>query len=312
MEKYVIHPIVHTEVWSMYKKHVASFWTVEEIDIVDDYESWLALDDAERRFIECILAFFAASDGIVLQNVSCNFIKDFAIAEVRAFYSFQCAMETIHSETYSMLLTNLVRDESRRLSLFNAIEHDENVKQKAQWTLRYMCDDLPLATRLVAFACVEGIFFSSSFCAIYWLKKRGCLPGVTFSNELIARDEGLHTEFSCLLYKKYVHEKLDAADLGEILTSAVALECEFVQGAIPDALVGINSERMCQYVRYVGSRLAMSLGHEPIWFDTNPFEWMEMISMQGKTNFFEKRVGEYQKANVASKSRRLFRLDDEF
>ena len=286
----------------MYKKHLASFWTAEEIDLSADYKDWQTLSDNERHFIKHVLAFFAASDGIVLENLAERFIGEVQLAEARCFYGFQIAMENIHSETYSLLIDTLIRDADEKHRLFNAISTIECVAAKAQWAMKWINRSNSFAERLVAFAAVEGIFFSGSFCAIFWLKKRGKMPGLTFSNELISRDEGLHTEFACLLYSMLQYERLSQATIHAIITDAVTIEKSFICDAIPVALIGMNRDMMSTYIEFVADRLLLTLGYEAVYRANNPFEWMEMISLQGKTNFFEKRVGEYQKANVMSKA----------
>lgn len=306
LNRFVLFPIVDREIWTMYKKHVASFWTAEEIDLSQDTAHWNALSADERFFIEMVLAFFAASDGLVLENVATRFLGDTQSPEARCFYGFQVAMENIHAETYSLLLDSYVKDAVRKDHLFQAMTTVPCVAQKGNWALKWMAADASFAQRLVAFACVEGIFFSGSFCAIYWLKKRGLMPGLTFSNELIARDEGLHTDFACLMYKK---ETPLASDVIEaIVREAVTLEIGFVCDALPVDLIGMNSQMMAQYVQFVADRLLVALSCTPVFKVTNPFPWMEMISMEGKTNFFEKRVGEYKRAT----ERGAFTLDADF
>eukprot|EP00358_Blepharisma_japonicum_P004893 CAMPEP_0202942962 /NCGR_PEP_ID=MMETSP1395-20130829/3193_1 /ASSEMBLY_ACC=CAM_ASM_000871 /TAXON_ID=5961 /ORGANISM="Blepharisma japonicum, Strain Stock R1072" /LENGTH=280 /DNA_ID=CAMNT_0049639777 /DNA_START=93 /DNA_END=932 /DNA_ORIENTATION=- len=278
----------------MYKKHVASFWTAEELDISQDLRDWERLNDNERHFIKYVLAFFAASDGIVLENLANRFFNDIQIPEARAFYGFQMAMENIHSETYSMLIDAYIQDQTEKNVLFNAIENYPSIKRKADWALKWASSDAPFAQRLLAFAAVEGIFFSGSFCAIFWLKKRSLMPGLTFSNELISRDEGLHTDFGCLLYT-YIANKLSQETVHDIIREAIDIEKGFIIDALPVELIGMNSRLMSQYLEFVADRLLVSLGYEKLYRAANPFEWMEMISMQGKTNFFEKRVSDYQK-----------------
>lgn len=313
MERYVCHPIVHQKLWNMYKQHVASFWTVEELDLAGDVKDWDELTNPERVYIQTILAFFASSDGVVMENMASNFLVEFHEPEVRAFYSFQIAMENIHSETYSLLLLTLIRDESTRKRLFASVTDHPSINRKVKWCEKYMNNALPVSDRIVAFTCTEGIFFSSSFCAIYWLKKRGIMPGLTFSNELISRDEGLHTDFGCEIYRTLL-TKLATDRVVEIVTSCVEVEIEFVRDCMPERLVGMNFDIMSQYVEFVADRLLQALGYEAVYGASNPFDWMEMISMQGKTNFFEKRVGEYQKANSAAKGDtcKTFALDEDF
>jgi len=295
--RYVMFPIQDQAIWDMYKKHVASFWTAEEIDLSQDIKDWRKLSDNERHFVKHVLAFFAASDGIVLENLLENFGLDVQLPEARSFYGFQAAMENIHSETYSLLIDTYVDDNVEKKKLFEAMHTMPCISKKAEWALKWIKEDAPFAQRLVAFAAVEGIFFSGSFCAIFWLKKRGLMPGLTFSNELISRDEGLHTDFACLLYKR-IMRKLDEADVHTLIKSAVACEVEFVTDALPVKLIGMNSDMMTQYIKFVADRLCFAMGYKKIYNVKNPFDWMEMISLQGKTNFFERRVGEYQKANV--------------
>jgi len=296
----------------MYKKHVASFWTAEEIDLSTDVKDWEKLSQNERHFISHVLAFFAASDGIVLENLLENFGLDVQLPEARCFYAFQAAMENIHSETYSLLIDTLVKDEIEKSQLFQAMHSMPCVKKKAEWALSWISKDAPFAQRLVAFAAVEGIFFSGSFCALFWLKKRGLMPGLTFSNELISRDEGLHTDFACLLYRKMT-KKIPQESVHTIIKNAVKCEQMFVTDSLPVGLIGMNEKMMSQYIEFCADRLAYALGCEKIYGSTNPFDWMEMISLQGKTNFFERRVGEYQKAGVmADKEENCFDLDCDF
>jgi ribonucleoside-diphosphate reductase beta chain len=284
----------------MYKKHEASFWTAEEIDLSQDTKDWVNLTDNEKHFIKHVLAFFAASDGIVLENLAERFLKEIQIPEARCFYGFQIAMENIHSETYSLLLDTYIKDTDERTRLFHAVETIPCVREKAEWAMKWIKSSNPFPQRLVAFAAVEGIFFSGSFCAIFWLKKRGKMPGLTFSNELISRDEGLHCDFACLLYSM-LKGKLSQDMVHAIIQEAVKVEKEFVCESLPVDLIGMNSRLMNDYIEFVADRLLDALGVEKIWRTKNPFEWMEMISLQGKTNFFEKRVGEYQKAGVMKK-----------
>jgi len=275
----------------------ASFWTAEEIDLGQDLNDWKSLSDGERHFISHVLAFFAASDGIVNENLAENFVAEVQYTEAKFFYGFQIAMENIHSETYSLLIDTYIKNADERDHLFNAIEHMDCVKKKAEWALRWI-DKGNFMERLVAFAAVEGIFFSGSFCSIFWLKKRGLMPGLTFSNELISRDEGLHCDFACHLYTKHLVNKLPVEQVTEIIKDAVEIEKEFVTDALPVRLIGMNSELMCQYIEFVADRLLLELGCSKVWNSKNPFDFMDMISLEGKTNFFEKRVGDYQKAGV--------------
>lgn len=310
--RYVMFPLQDKEIWEMYKKHVASFWTAEEIDLSTDIKDWEKLSDNERHFISHVLAFFAASDGIVLENLLENFGLDVQLPEARCFYSFQAAMENIHSETYSLLIDTFVKDEKEKSQLFHAMHSMPCVKKKAEWALSWIAKDAPFAQRLVAFAAVEGIFFSGSFCALFWLKKRGLMPGLTFSNELISRDEGLHTDFACLLYKK-MKKQIPEAAVHKIIKNAVDCEKMFVTDSLPVGLIGMNAGMMAKYIEFCADRLAYALGVEKIYNTPNPFDWMEMISLQGKTNFFERRVGEYQKAGVmASKEENCFDLECDF
>ena len=331
--RFVLFPIKHQAIWQMYKKHEASFWTAEEIDLSQDHRDWATLSSNDQHFIKHVLAFFAASDGIVLENLAEKFITEVQLPEarsdtphtlhtdhhlncrsapplltdlpaplfpsIRCFYGFQLAMENIHSETYSLLIDTYIKDNAEKDRLFHAIDTIPAVQQKAQWALRWINSTNSFAERLVAFAAVEGIFFSGSFCAIFWLKKRGKMPGLTFSNELISRDEGLHTEFACLLYSM-LRGRLTQQRVEEIIINAVKIEKSFICEALPVSLIGMNAALMSQYIEYVADRLLVTLGHAKVWNAVNPFEWMEMISLQGKTNFFEKRVGDYQKAGVMS------------
>ena len=297
----------------MYKKAEASFWTAEEIDLGYDMKDWETLSNNERHFISHILAFFAASDGIVNENLSGNFATEVQSSEARCFYGFQIAVENIHSETYSLLIDTYIKDQTEKSHLLNAIETVPCVQKKANWALQW-CDanNASFAERMIAFAAVEGIFFSGSFCAIFWLKKRGLMPGLSFSNELISRDEGLHCDFACLLYSKLVN-KLPESRIVEIITNAVEIEKEFVVDALPVELIGMNSTLMCEYIEFCADRLLGALGCAKYYKAVNPFEWMEMISLQGKTNFFEKRVGEYSKSGVGvSKDEQVFSIDADF
>lgn len=284
----------------MYKKAEASFWTQEEIDLRPDLVDWVSLTDDERYFIKMVLAFFAASDGIVNENLAGRFMSEVQLPEARCFYGFQIAIENIHAETYAMLIDTYVTDAVEKGSLFNAIETVPCVKKKAEWAQRWISSKSSFAERLVAFACVEGIFFSGSFCAIFWLKKRGLMPGLTFSNELISRDEGLHCDFACLLYSM-LEQRLSQARIEEIMRDAVQYEQEFVTSALPVNLIGMNAAWMSQYIEFCADRLVYQLGYEKMYNTRNPFDWMELISLQGKTNFFERRVSEYQKAGVMNR-----------
>merc|ERR1712227_683689 len=296
--RFVILPIQYDSIWKMYKKAVASFWTAEEVDLGQDLKDWENLKDDERYFISHVLAFFAASDGIVNENLVERFMKEVQVPEARCFYGFQIAMENIHSEMYSLLIDTFIKEADERERLFNAIETVPAVKKKADWALRWIGnEDVSYAERVVAFASVEGIFFSGSFAAIFWLKKRGLMPGLTFSNELISRDEGLHTDFACLMYSHLVN-KLPEARVLQIVCEAVDIEIEFLTEALPCRLIGMNGDLMAQYIKYVADRLLVELKCNKVYNVENPFDFMENISLDGKTNFFEKRVGEYQKAGV--------------
>jgi ribonucleoside-diphosphate reductase beta chain len=311
--RFVLFPIEHDDIWQFYKRAEASFWTAEEIDLSPDQIDWEnKLNDDERHFIKHILAFFASSDGIVNENLAENFLSEVQYTEAKFFYGFQITIENIHSETYSLLIDTYIKDAAEKARLFNAIDTLDCVRKKADWALRWI-EKGSFAERLVAFAAVEGIFFSGSFCSIFWLKKRGLMPGLAFSNELISRDEGLHCDFACLLYNQHVVNKLSKEQIKEIITEAVAIEKEFILEALPVKLIGMNSELMSQYIEFVADRLLKELGNDPVYNVTNPFDFMEMISLQGKSNFFEKRVGEYQKAGVlAGKENQVFSTNEEF
>lgn len=291
--RYVMFPIQDQDVWKMYKKQMDCFWRAEEIDLSKDIDDWNKLTDNERHFIKMILAFFAASDGIVLENLGMRFMSEVQLSEARAFYGFQIMMENIHSETYSLLIDTYIKEQVEKDSLFNALNNYACIKKKADWAIKWIHDKRSsFATRLIAFACVEGIFFSGAFCSIYWLKKRGLMPGLTFSNELISRDEGMHTDFAVLLYSKLKH-KINRKRVQEIVREAVEIEKEFICDALPCRLIGMNSTMMSQYIEFVADRLISQLGYPKIYNSKNPFDFMEMISIEGKTNFFERRVGEY-------------------
>jgi ribonucleoside-diphosphate reductase beta chain len=310
-DRFVILPIKYPKIWEQYKKHEASFWTAEEIDLGDDMKDWNALNDGERHFISHILAFFAASDGIVNENLAVNFMSEVQLPEARCFYGFQIMMENIHSETYALLIDTYIKDPKEKDRLFHAIDTVPAVKKKAEWALRWI-NNGTFAERLVAFAAVEGIFFSGSFCSIFWMKKRGLMPGLTFSNELISRDEGLHCEFACLLYSM-LQKKLTEKEVHAIIGDAVAIEKEFITDALPVALIGMNAQLMQQYIEFVADRWLSELGYSKIFNATNPFDFMELISLQGKTNFFEKRVGEYQKSGVMNDvGSKAFSMDEDF
>ena len=313
-DRFVIFPIQHNDSWQFYKNAEASFWTAEEVDLSPDLHDWQnKLNDNERFFISRVLAFFAASDGIVNENLAINFLQEVQYPEARCFYGFQIMIENIHSEMYSLLIDTYVKDPAEKDYLLRAIETIPCVTKKAKWALRWITKG-SFAERLIAFAAVEGIFFSGSFCSIFWLKKRGLMPGLTFSNELISRDEGLHCDFACLLYVNHLQNKLSEETIREIIVDAVAIEKEFVTDALPVKLIGMNAELMCQYIEFVADRLLVALGCNKVWNATNPFDFMELISLQGKTNFFERRVGEYQKTGVAqtNSEQNTFSLDEDF
>ncbi len=310
--RFVLFPIEYHDIWQMYKKAEASFWTAEEIDLSPDLADWEKLNEGEKHFVSHVLAFFAASDGIVNENLAINFINEVQVPEARCFYGFQVMMENIHSETYSLLIDTYIKDGKEKDHLFNAIETVPCVAKKADWALRWISNG-SFAERLIAFAAVEGIFFSGSFCSIFWLKQRGLMPGLSFSNELISRDEGMHCDFACLLYTKYVQNKLPEEQIAAIIRDAVEIEKEFIIDALPVNLIGMNSILMSQYIEFVADRLLLNLGCEKVYNVSNPFPFMEMISLQNKTNFFEKRVAEYQKAGVmATKEEQKFTLDEDF
>lgn len=313
--RFVIFPIQYQPIWDMYKKAEASFWTAEELDLSSDLQDWRSLSSDEQHFLKYVLAFFAASDGIVNENLVENFNSEVKVAEARCFYGFQIAMENIHSEVYSLLIDTYVKDKQEQDHLFNAIQTIPSVKKKADWALQWTDPSVAsFPERVIAFAAVEGIFFSGSFCSIFWMKKRGLMPGLCFSNELISRDEGMHCDFACLMYS-YLENKLPEERIHQIIASAVSSEKEFVSEALPVELIGMNSHLMCQYIEFVADRLLVSLGATRLYNTKNPFEWMDLISLQGKTNFFEKRVGEYSLAHVNSRhdpEEHKFRLDEEF
>ena len=311
--RFVLFPIQHSDIWEMYKKQEASIWTAEELDLSPDLVDWESkLNDDERFFIKHVLAFFAASDGIVNENLAENFLSEVQYTEAKFFYGFQVMMENIHSETYSLLIDTYIKDTKEKNYLFNAIETFEPVKKKADWAMRWI-DNGSYAERLISFAAVEGIFFSGSFCSIFWLKKRGLMPGLTFSNELISRDEGLHCDFACLLYNNHLVNKLPKEEVQKIIADAVEIEKEFVTESLPVRLIGMNSDLMSQYIEFVADRLLTELGNDKIYNTSNPFDFMDMINLQGKTNFFEKRVGEYQKAGVLNnENNTTFSLDSDF
>jgi len=307
--RFTTFPIRYPELWSLYKKAIASFWTVEEIDLSSDLNDWEKLNSDEKHFVKSVLAFFAASDGIVMENIDLNFGSEVQIPEARSFYAYQAFNESIHGETYSLMIDKLVRDPEEKATLFKAIDTVPAVKKKAEWALRWMGNGAPFAQRLVAFACVEGIFFSGSFCSIFWLKKRGLMPGLSFSNELISRDEGLHQEFAVTLYRN-LQTKLDPQKIYEIIREAVDIEREFIINALPCKLIGMDSVQMSQYIEFVADRLLSQFGVPQIFKVNCPFDWMENISLEGKTNFFEKRVGDYSKHMIIEGDG--IRFDEEF
>jgi len=313
-DRFVLFPIKYHSVWEMYKQHMAVFWTAEEIDLVPDLADWEKLTDNEKHFITHVLAFFAASDGIVNENLAQRFYNDVQIPEARCFYGFQIAMENIHSETYSLLIDTYVKDAVEKDKLFHAVQHFDCVAKKANWALNWISSKNSFAERLVAFAAIEGIFFSGSFCSIFWLKKRGLMPGLCTSNEFISRDEGLHCEFAVLMHSLLSdEEKASKETIRNIMTEAVEIEKEFITEALPVSLIGMNKDLMVQYIEYVADFWMDRLGVEKVYNSDNPFDWMELISLEGKTNFFEKRVSEYQKPGVLSdKTLNTFTLDAEF
>lgn len=308
--RFVMFPLKYHDIWEKYKTAEHSFWTAEEIDLAQDLTDWNEkLNDDERHYIKNVLAFFAASDGIVNENLAENFLKEVQYAEAKSFYGFQIAMENVHSETYSLLIDTYIKDAKERDHLFNAIETVPSVKKKAEWALKWI-ESESFAERLIAFAAVEGIFFSGSFCSIFWLKKRGLMPGLAFSNELISRDEGLHCEFACLLHNKYIQNKVSAERITQIITEAVDIEKEFVTDSLPVSLIGMNAKLMQQYIEFVADFWLSELGCKKVYGVSNPFDFMDMLSLQNKSNFFEKRVSEYQKAS--DKNIDFDSLDDDF
>jgi ribonucleoside-diphosphate reductase beta chain len=311
--RFVLFPIEHKDIWDFYKLQQACIWTAEEIDLSQDINDWdKKLNDDERHFIKHVLAFFAASDGIVNENLAENMVRAVQYTEAKFFYGFQIMMENVHSETYSLLIDTYIKDEKEKDYLLNAIETIPCVGKKAQWAIKWI-ENGSFAEQLIAFAAVEGIFFSGSFCSVFWLKKRGLMPGLTFSNELISRDEGMHCDFACLLYNHHIVNKLPKETVTSIICEAVEIEKEFVSDALPVGLIGMNSDLMCQYIEFVADRLLAALGSMKVYNVENPFPWMDMISIQGKTNFFEKRVGDYQKSGVtAEKEKQSFAMDEDF
>ncbi len=313
--RHVIFPIKYDDIWMEYKKAISNIWTVEEIDLTKDHDDYSKLSDNEKHFIDNVLAFFAASDGIVNENLVDRFCSEVQILEAKFFYGFQVAMENIHSETYSLLINTLIKDEKYKDKLFNAVKYIPSIKKKADWALKWINDkESDFGNRLIAFAAVEGIFFSGSFCSIFWLKKRGLMPGLSFSNELISRDEGLHTDFAVLLHNRYLQNKPSDETVYSIIKEAVEIEKEFITESLSCELIGMNANMMKQYIEYIADRLLKMLGKDPVYNKVNPFDWMETISIQGKTNFFEKRVGEYSNAaNPNNKdNKKEFVLDDDF
>ena len=303
-QRYVLFPIKYPKIWEFYKKHVASFWAFEEIDLSKDYKDWNEMNSDEKHFIKMVLAFFAASDGIVIENLAERFMSEVQVPEARAFYAIQIAMETIHSECYSELIDAYVKDPTERDTLFHAVQNIPAISKKAKWAMKHIDSARPFGERLVAFAVVEGIFFSGSFCAIFWLKKRGKMPGLTFSNELISRDEGMHTDFACLLFTM-LQDKPAESLIHDMIKDAVAIETEFICESLPVDLIGMNHRLMTQYIQFVADRLLSVLGLHKVWNVPNPFDWMEMISLSGKTNFFEKRVGEYSRSSSRTTLQKL-------
>ena len=309
--RFVMFPIQDDTIWEMYKKQVDCFWRAEEVDLSKDMTDWQTLNKDEKHFIKIILAFFAASDGIVLENLGVRFMNEVQLSEARAFYGFQIAMENIHSQMYSQLIDTYIEDSEEKNNLFHALENFDCIKKKADWAKKWIHDKRStFATRLVAFACVEGIFFSGAFCSIFWLKKRGLMPGLTFSNELISRDEALHTEFAVHLYSK-LQKKINKTRIIDIIKEAVEIEKEFIIEALPCRLIGMNSNLMSQYIEFIADRLSVQLGYDKIYNSTNPFEFMELISVESKTNFFEKRVSEYALADK-TKTDDVFDLSEDF
>ena len=309
--RYVMFPIEDVDIWKSYKKQMDCFWRAEEVDLSKDDKDWKKLTENEQYFIKMVLAFFAASDGIVLENLGMRFMSEVQMPEARAFYGFQIMMENVHSEMYSLLIDSYIQNSEEKDKCFKAIENFPCIKKKADWAIKWINDKRSIfATRLIAFACVEGIFFSGSFCAIYWLKKRGLMPGLTFSNELISRDEGMHTDFAVLLYSK-LQKKLNKQRVYEIIKEAVEIEKEFICDALPCRLIGMNSDLMTKYIEFVADRLIVQLGYDKIYNSSNPFDFMEMISIEGKTNFFEKRVGDYSLSS-SKKDESVFDFDSAF
>lgn len=312
-KRLVALPIVYRDLWDMYKKCVDSMWFAEELDLEADRTDWNKLNEKEQFFIKNVLAFFAASDGIVNENLCSRFANEIQLFEARAFYAFQMFMENIHSETYALLIDTYIKDTQEKTRLFNAIKTIPCVKEKADWAFKWIQSDAPFAQRLAAFAIVEGVFFSGSFCAIYWLKKRGLMPGLCTSNEFISRDEGMHTDFAAKLYKDYIENKLPEKTIHEMFKEALDIEKKFITESLPVSLIGMNSELMGQYLEFTADLLIKDLGYKPLFGSKNPFEWMELIALEGKTNFFEKRVSEYKKPGIGvEESGNLFATDIDF
>jgi ribonucleoside-diphosphate reductase beta chain len=310
-KRFVLFPIIHHDIYELYKRAESSFWTANEIDLSKDINDWEKLTYDEQNFIKNIIGFFAGSDGIIMENLACRFMDEIQIPEARAFYSYQIFNESIHSETYSLLINTYIKDQEEKLKIFNSIENIPSVAKKALWAYKWIENkDVNFATRLVAFAIVEGVFFSGSFCAIYWLKKRGLMPGLTFSNELISKDEGMHCEHAILLYSK-IENKLQENVVHQIFKEAVVIEKEFITESIPCAMIGMNADLMKEYIEFVSDRLLVQLGYNKLWKSENPFPWMELISLRPKSNFFELKVGEYQKANIPLDSS-VFDVNDDF
>tara|TARA_B100001094_G_scaffold31675_1_gene26297 strand:+ start:1069 stop:2034 length:966 start_codon:yes stop_codon:yes gene_type:complete len=310
-KRYVLFPIRYPKIWNAQKKQQACFWQAEELDLSKDKEDWLKLNDNEKHFIKNVLAFFAGSDGIVLENLLQNFTKDVTIMEAQVFYTFQAMMENIHAETYSLLIDTYIKDEQEKHKLFNAIDTIPSVAKKAEWAKKWINSDSSFAIRLIAFAAVEGIFFSGSFCSIFWLKRRGLMPGLTFSNELISRDEGMHTDFAVLLYSM-IQNKPEYSTIKQMIVEAVEIEKEFIIDSIPCNLIGMNQKLMSQYIEFVADRLVQQLGYEPIYQTKNPFDFMELMSLNGKTNFFERRVSDYSLVQKQDEEEDEFALDADF
>jgi len=308
--RFVLFPIEHHDIWDYYKKAQQVFWTAEEIDLAQDFTDWEKLSEGEQHFVKHVLAFFAASDGIVNENLAENFVSEVQYTEAKFFYGFQIMMENVHSETYSLLIDTYIKDKEEQNHLFNAIDTVPAVQKKAEWALKWIGSE-SFVERLVAFAAVEGIFFSGSFCSIFWLKKRGLMPGLSFSNELISRDEGLHTDFAVHLYKNHIENKLSRERILEIINSALIIEKEFITEALPVSLIGMNSELMKQYLEYVSDRLLMDLGVGKVYNTENPFDFMANIALQNKTNFFEKRVADYVKSGVGEVQEQIS-FDEDF